>query len=376
MADSVRMNQDGAEVVVLLIDVARDVDLPDIQGVRLVSTNFIDLAEREVLHLAAIYDLVEFATSVKPWLLKKLLVDSEQVTYLDPDTYVTSTMEEISPQLQASDGGILLTPHFLQPLPPDALVEEGHMLHTGVFNLGFCAVDRRAGVFLEWWQNRLREECLFEPLSGLFVDQKWLDIGNTLFSAASLRHYGYNVGVINLHERPIGRDDQGLLITSNGQRLRLFHFHAFDPHNPHELSVRFDDSTAHLRSSNDVLDDLCQEYAERVLAHTARLPEPPAYPYATDTSGRPIPRRLRRAYRVESQNRASPLPSPFVPAESEAFAKWRRTYLKPVTRELAGDAVKGLRLALPEEYARGKARFPKLVESIRTRFVNPSGLWR
>ena len=162
LVDSVRKHQDGAEVVVLLIDARSDADLPDVPGVRLVGTDFLGRSAREVLHRAAIYDLVEFATSVKPWLLMKLLEESDQVIYLDPDTYVTSPMDELSPALEASEGGILLTPHFLEPLPPDAPVDEGHMLHAGVFNLGFCAVDRRASGFLRWWDDRLRDECLFE----------------------------------------------------------------------------------------------------------------------------------------------------------------------------------------------------------------------
>ena len=97
-----------------------------------------------MLRLATIYDLVEMATAVKPLLLKALLADAEQAAYLDPDTYVTSPMVELSPDLDATDGGILLTPHFLDPVPPGAELTEGHLLTVGVYNLGFCAVDRRA----------------------------------------------------------------------------------------------------------------------------------------------------------------------------------------------------------------------------------------
>ncbi len=97
-----------------------------------------------MLRLATIYDLVELATAVKPLLLKALLADAEQAAYLDPDTYVTSPMVELSPDLEATDGGILLTPHFLDPVPPGAELTEGHLLTVGVYNLGFCAVDRRA----------------------------------------------------------------------------------------------------------------------------------------------------------------------------------------------------------------------------------------
>ena len=71
-----------------------------------------------------------------------------------------------------------------------------------------------------------------------------MDIGSVLFEATSLRHYGYNVSVANLHERPIERDADGYYIGSSGDRLRLFHFHAFDPDRPEELSTRLA-GTAH-----------------------------------------------------------------------------------------------------------------------------------
>jgi len=62
---------------------------------------------------------------------------------------------------------------------------------------------------LAWWWGHLSSECLHDPLAGLFVDQKWMDIGSVLFGATTLRHYGYNVGVANLHERPVARDSEG-----------------------------------------------------------------------------------------------------------------------------------------------------------------------
>ena len=72
---------------VLLVDVDRDADLPDLPGVVPLSTEALGLGRREVQRLATIYDLVEFATAVKPVLLRVLLEQTEQVSYLDPDTY-------------------------------------------------------------------------------------------------------------------------------------------------------------------------------------------------------------------------------------------------------------------------------------------------
>jgi hypothetical protein len=377
LADSLRRHED-ARLVVLLIDASTDADLPDAGSagdVRLLGTSFLGLTDRELLGLATGYDLVELATAVKPLLLRRLLGESEQVFYLDPDTWLTAPMAELPTELAASEGGILLTPHFLEPLPAGAPVTEGHLLTVGVFNLGFCGVDRRAAEFLEWWWDHLREECLFDFLNGLFVDQKWLDIGNTLFRARSLRHYGYNVSVVNLHERPIGRDGDEFVVKATGEPLRLFHFHAFDTGSPEELSVRYDASTARLRAESEAVEALCAEYAAVLAGHEDRLPEPPPYRYGADTRGRRIPRRLRRAWRAESARAASPLPLPFLAGEADAFDAWRRRAWRPVARELLGDAAKSARVALPEEYARVKERFPGLARAVRTRFVGRSGIW-
>ncbi|HEX2896090.1 MAG TPA: hypothetical protein VHO29_18945 [Marmoricola sp.] len=374
LAESLRRHQDGASLTVLIIDARSDAELPEVPGVDLVGTDVLGLPERELLEVATIYDLVEFATAVKPLLLKHLLGTDDAVFYLDPDTYLTSPMAELEAELAASEGGILLTPHFLEPLPQDAPTTEGHLLTVGVFNLGFCGVDRRALDMLEWWWAHLRRECLFDFLSGLFVDQKWMDIGNTLFRARSLRHYGYNVSVVNLHERPIVERDGRLTIATTGEPLRLFHFHAFDTDHPEELSTRHDGSTAHLRTESAALDVLCREYAEILLAQQARLDPAPPYAYAHDTRGRRISRQLRRAYRAECAEDSS-LPSPFLAEEADEFEAWRRRAWKPEAREVVGDALKSLRMSLPEEYARIKGTFPGLASRLRGRYVRADGIW-
>jgi hypothetical protein len=375
LAESLRRHHPGASLVVLLIDVAREDDLPEVPGVRLASTELLGLPPERVRHFATIYNLVEFATAIKPLVLGRLLDDHDQAVYLDPDTYLTSPMVELPVDLGATEGGILLTPHFLEPVGPGGELSEGHLLTVGVYNLGFCAVDRRAKAFLEWWWGHLEEECLWDPLSGLFVDQKWVDIGSTLFRAGAWRHYGYNVSVANLHERPILRDSGGYYIGSSGDRLRLFHFHAFDPHRPEELSTRFDRSTAHLRRDSRALDDLCAEYAEVVLRHQEALPPAPAYAYNTDTRGRRLSRHLRRAYRIEAAGSSAPLPSPYVSEEADAYDAWRRRARVAEAREVLGDTMKGLRLVFPEEYGRLKRRFPNLAVRLRSRILRPGGIW-
>ena len=276
LAESLQEHEDGASLRILFIDHARDDTLPEIPGVECLSTEVLGLPRRTVYELAMAYDLVEFATAVKPLLLRALLQESEQVFYLDPDTYVTSPMDELGPALDASAGGILLTPHFLRAPPPDAEIGDGHMLLVGVHNLGFCGVDRRSGEFLDWWWGHLRTECLYDPLAGLFVDQKWMDIGSTLFEAATFRHSGYNVGVANLSERPLVEDDDGYAIASTGERLRLFHFHAFDSNTPEKLSVRYRHTTDNELQDDSVVLQLCKEYADVLSLYEDGLPPAPS----------------------------------------------------------------------------------------------------
>jgi len=375
LAESLRRRQDGAVLRILFIDVADDAALPEVPGVECLSTACLGLSRRGVLHLATIYELVELATAVKPLLLQVLLDQGEQVVYLDPDTYVLSPMEELSPAIEESAGGILLTPHFLASPPAEAEYGDGHMLLVGVYNLGFCAVDRRACSFLEWWWGHLRNECLYDPLHGLFVDQKWLDMGSVLFQAETFRHSGYNVGVGNLLERPLGQDSEGYYNAANGERLRLFHFHAFDSSAPERLSNRFRNAEEHAMQDDPLVLQLCKEYAEVLSAYERSLPAAPPYPYATDTGGRRIPRRHRRAYRVAAMAARTELPSPFEQSEAAAYDAWRRKTWRLVVRNALDDAAKCARIVFPEEYDHMKQRFPAVAARLRARFFKGGGLW-
>jgi hypothetical protein len=374
LADSLRRYGNGTPLVAFLTDATPQTELPEIHGIRWMRPASLDLSERTALELAMSYDLVEFATAVKPLVLQHLLREYEQVVYLDPDTYLVSEMQELG--LALDDGaGIVLTPHYLTPPPPGSAFSEGHLLHVGVYNLGFCAVNRNADELLRWWWDHLRSECLHDPLSGLFVDQKWMDIGSVLFGAHVLRHYGYNVGAGNVRERPLARDSDGYYIASNGDRLRLFHFHAFDPHRPDSLFNRLRTRAGSVRADNEVLKELCREYAEAVIEKRRQIGPQPPYIYAQDTTGRPISRHMRHAYRVAALADPGNVPSPFVPEEAADYERWRRSAVRLASRLTMSDMAKGLRCALPDEYDAIKHRFPALMRRLRGRYLDDTGLW-
>lgn len=374
LGDSLRRHGSDTPLVVFLIDATPDTDLPEIEGISWMCPASLDLAPRTVLELAMSYDLVEFATAVKPLVLQALLREYEQVVYLDPDTYLVSGMVELDPAL-SSDAPIVLTPHYLTPPAPGHQFPEGHLLHVGIHNLGFCAVNRNADELLSWWWSHLRWECLHDPLSGLFVDQKWMDVGSVLFGAHILRHRGYNTGAGNLYERPLALDADGYYIASTGDRLRLFHFHAFDPQRPEALYNRPRTRVGSVGADDETLGGLCREYAAQVLEKQRLIGTQPPYRYGTDTTGRRITRRMRHAYRVAVREDPSRVPSPFIAEETTAYERWRRTGARLAGQLTLSDVAKGLRCAMPEEYDAVKHRFPGVIRRLRSRYLEDVGLW-
>jgi hypothetical protein len=202
-----------------------------------------------------------------------------------------------------------------------------------------------------------------------------MDVGSVMFGASVLRHYGYNVGAGNVHERQLVRDSDGYYIEKSGDRLRLFHFHAFDPSRPESLYNRLRTSNGSVAMDNETLRTLCQEYAAAVLEKRELIGPQPSYIYATDTNGRRISRRMRHAYRVAALANPGQVPSPFVAEEAADYERWRRSALPLAGRLTLSDLAKGVRCAIPEEYDKVKHRFPGLVRRLRGRYLEETGLW-
>lgn len=356
---SIRRHEPHRHLTVLVLDGPVEVPAGRSTGLSAVGPEILGLPERRFLELATAYDVIELATAVKPLLLARLLESHERVAYLDPDTFLVSPLAELEGEVDRA-GGLLLTPHFLEPIPPDSsYISEIHSLTVGAYNLGFCAVGRGAEPFLDWWWSHLESECLIYPLLGLFVDQKWADIGTVLFPSAPLRHYGYNVGTWNLGERELAGTAEEPVMRATGEPLRLMHFSGFDPDQPTELSSRLGFSTADLRASSRVLEELCLVYAKEVVAARSDVGPPPPYAFAHDTRGRPLTKRVRRAFRTARLGGDETLPLPFVAAEADQFNRWRRRALGVVVRQLAADAAIATKYVLPDEYARFRRRMPR-----------------
>lgn len=364
---SIQRHEPERTFVVLVID--GPPSIPERPGLELVGLEALALPEREQLDLAAIYDVVELSTGVKPRFMQQLLDRYERVVYLDPDLYLVGPISELDDVID--EFGVVLTPHILEPIPPgESFRSEINTLTVGVHNLGFCAVGRAGRPFLDWWWSHLQRECLIYPLLGLFVDQKWTDIGATMFTAHSFRHYGYNVGHWNLHERRFSNVDGVLTMDRTGEPLRIFHFSGFDPLDPEAISER---QTISLKGTDlgfDELSVLSREYADLVLAARSDLGPAPQYGFSHDSNGRPMTRRLRRTYRKQLLDHGvDSVPSPFLASQRDDFRRWRLRSVPLQASNALSDSSLAFKYAFPDTFARIKSTAPRQFQWVRSRLL-------
>ena len=223
---------------VLLVDrLPQDYDLSQ-ENFELILVD--DLGIPDFESIAFKYDILELNTSVKPTFLKSLLeVGVDELIYFDPDILICSPVDLIFEAL--STNAIVLTPHSTSPNTacPGG---EAMLLFSGVFNLGFLAVSRavEAKRFLAWWEERCLTLGYQERMSGLFVDQKWVNLVPCFFdSVCVLKHPGCNVAYWNLHERTLEISPTSWVV--NGQvPLIFFHFSGISVDGGNTISRGFD----------------------------------------------------------------------------------------------------------------------------------------
>ena len=284
----------------------------------------IGLAGEEFRRMAALYSVVELATAVKATLLRSLLeAHGEAVCYLDPDIEVFSRLEGLEELVERH--GIALTPHTTTPYPRDGKdISELGLLLAGLYNLGFIAVSAKARPFLDWWDERLRRDCRIAVESGVFVDQRWIDLASTCFDHAIISDPGWNVAYWNLHGRGVTHTQDGYLV--NGSPLRFFHFSGFSPLQPNRLSKHQRDAPRIQLIDHPTVALLCGRYAKKLLA--AGYVDTVANPYHYDVAGNglPLDARMRDLYRIAlstaEANGGTPPPDPFDPVTAEDFFDW------------------------------------------------------
>jgi hypothetical protein len=170
------------------------------------------------------YGILELNTNVKPTFLKRILQDGiEQVIYFDPDILICSPLDPVYEVLASSS--IVLTPHCTSP-NEGGPYSEVLLLVNGVFNLGFIALSQSPVTvrFLDWWEHRCLTLGYNERWSGLFVDQKWINLVPCYFESVHvLKHPGCNMAYWNLHERMLEKTETSWVVNRT-EPLFFFHF--------------------------------------------------------------------------------------------------------------------------------------------------------
>jgi glycosyltransferase involved in cell wall biosynthesis len=324
LADSFRRHHPDGDFTVLLIDDEErrwnDAD----RDLRVLRPGDIGLDAAEIRRLAAIYDVTELATGVKPPLLRHLLAEGRaHVVYLDPDIRIYAPLDELG--VLAARHGIVLTPHTLAPFPLDGrLVRERDILSAGVYNLGFVAVGRGADRFLDWWWLRTRRGALVDPERMMFTDQRWIDLAPCYFDALVLKHRGCNVAYWNLHERDLAWTGDRYEVS--GEPLVFFHFSGYAPAAPHLLSRHQGERPRVLLSDRPALARLCAEYAACLREAGCEQLSAVPYGWAQLASGVQVDPPMRRIYLQALQEweegRGPEPPNPFDTDGGEAFLAW------------------------------------------------------
>jgi 2-polyprenyl-3-methyl-5-hydroxy-6-metoxy-1,4-benzoquinol methylase/glycosyltransferase involved in cell wall biosynthesis len=240
LARSLRLQHPDSELTVLVLDDLEGYVDAEREPYRLWSPAHIDCEPFD--RMVGEYSVIELSTAVKPWLLRKLLTEQDHAIYLDPDIQVVSPLDEI--RRLAVQHGIVLTPHNLTPIPRDGRYpSEESILIAGAYNLGFIGLGRSAAAdgLLDWWSERLETDCVVDPASGRFVDQKWIDLVPGIWPETHLlRDPAYNIAYWNLHARTLEVDRDASRPTIDGRPVRFLHFSGYNPDRPDELSKHQD----------------------------------------------------------------------------------------------------------------------------------------
>ena len=268
----------SSDVTVLVVDDTNEEVVDAKEPFKVLRLGDIGIEADEALRMAAIYDVTELCTAVKPWLLQTLLdAGAEAVAYLDPDIKVFARLDDVEDP--AKSIGIVLTPHVTRPMPRDGLsTSETDVLLSGIYNLGFIAVGKAATDFLSFWKIRLRRECIRDPENMRFVDQRWVDFVPGLYPVHIVRDSSYNVAYWNLDHRDLTYSDGHYQV--DGQPLHFFHFSGYSPNAPYLLSKHQGPRYPRiLLSDHPIVARICDEYATDLL--------PPATD-TTETQSMPI----------------------------------------------------------------------------------------
>ncbi|MGC8490830.1 MAG: hypothetical protein ACP5SH_03735 [Syntrophobacteraceae bacterium] len=266
------------------------------------------------------HTIVEICTAIKGYVARMLLQrGAEKVMYLDPDTAVFSSLDEIDHLLDRHS--IILTPHLLEFEEVKTAIEDNEIcaLKHGVFNLGFFALknDAEGNRFADWFNKRLLEYCYADIPNGLFTDQKWCDLAPTFFeNLLILRDPGCNVASWNLSKRNLSLAPGGRTFV-NGSPLKFYHFTGYDSGAGSMMTVKYS-------GGNQAVAQIWEWYGLQLQKHGHEELGKLKWYFDFYENKKEIPQTARLQYR-KRKDLQERFPNPFAVGNSGGYYRWYRT---------------------------------------------------
>ena len=245
-------------MTVLVIDEPH-APLPEVDGARVLSLADLGVKRETAVLLALTRTASELSASFRPRLLRWLLDEgAEQAICLEPHTVVHAALD--AGLEQARSGSVALVPRLSPEFPLDDLEPtEGDAVLAGAVDTSFVAVtDGPSGrAFLDWWQPR-SESVTWRP------GTKLLDLAAvTLDGPVLVRDAGWNLGRWTAGHRELVRTPDGAVLV-DGRPLVWMNHDGYSPSLPHLLSAADATRPRTLLSEGPVLEELCDDYRERL----------------------------------------------------------------------------------------------------------------
>lgn len=220
-----------------------------------------EIIDQEFIYkLTKTYNLTEFNTSLKPYIIKYLIekYKTNKIIYFDPDIIVYNTINHIWKKLDQYN--FIVTPHILAPIESEEFYpQQVGVLNTGIFNLGFLAYSHNSDSekILNWWSYHMKNHGHSKSLIGEFYDQKIMNL-LPVFSDQVLieKNWGYNVAGWNIHERKITKKNN--TFYANSDPLIFYHYSGFIHINKKKLISKYN----HLKiTDNPAVAELIEIYS-------------------------------------------------------------------------------------------------------------------
>jgi len=251
--------------IILVSDQKFNFHDPDINKIIINSKN---LNINEYNKLSFSYNILEHCTNIKPACFNYFIDNYDYIYYIDPDIYFYQ--DPLLMNQFFEDADVILTPHSLSPVLDGKSPSELEFLRTGLYNLGFIGIRKSQSVkiFIDWWRVRCELFGINETYSGLFVDQKWIDLAPIFFKfIKTITNTGFNCGYWNLHERPISYLNNNYM--AGFDQLFFFHFSGLDRMNFANIS-RHQSRT--IAREGTAIYKLFQDYSKNLISNEVHNP--------------------------------------------------------------------------------------------------------